>query len=132
MSGNVRGANRTSFADRFRRMCSSQKIDLCDLWPMHSGPASLSAVRNRIVHGRVFSSDQEWFRVISAKHHLQRTLERGILCILGGSSTAVWGSVLIRVALPILRSEQGPALRILWSSGSLMIFFSFVRQDIRV
>jgi len=81
--GNVRGANRASFADRFRRMCSSQKIDLADLWPMLGGQGSLYAVRNRIVHGRVFSTDQEWFRVISAKFHLLWTLERSILCILG-------------------------------------------------
>lgn len=80
---NVRDANRAFFSDRFRRMCSSQKMDLADLWPMLGGQGSLYAVRNRIVHGRVFSTDQEWFRVISAKHHLLWTLERSILCILG-------------------------------------------------
>ena len=50
---------------------------------MLGGQGSLYAVRNRIVHGRVFSTDQEWFRVVSAKHHLLWTLERSILCILG-------------------------------------------------
>jgi len=81
--GNVRGANRAFFADRFRRMCSSQNINLADLWPMTGGLGSLYAVRNRIVHGRVFSTDQEWFRVITAKFHLLWILERSILCILG-------------------------------------------------
>lgn len=79
---NVRGANRALFGDRFRRMCSSQKIDLGDLWPMLGGQGSLYAVRNRIVHGRVFANNQEWFRVVSAKHHLLWTLERSILGIL--------------------------------------------------
>jgi hypothetical protein len=78
----IRGANRSSFAVRFKQMCSLQKIDLADLWPMLGGRDSLYAVRNRIVHGRVFSSDQEWFRVISAKYHLLWTLERSILSIL--------------------------------------------------
>jgi hypothetical protein len=81
--GNVRGANRAFFADRFLRMCSSQEIELMDLWPMLGGRGSLYAVRNRIVHGRVFSTDQEWFRVVSAKYHLLWTLERSILRILG-------------------------------------------------
>jgi len=81
--GNVRGANRAFFADRFLRMCSSQGIELADLWPMLGGRGSLYAVRNRIVHGRVFSTDQEWFRIISAKYHLLWTLERSILGILG-------------------------------------------------
>jgi len=81
--GNVRSANRAFFADRFRRMCPSQEIEMADLWPMVGGQGSLYAVRNRIVHGRVFSTDQEWFRAISAKFHLLWTLERSILCILG-------------------------------------------------
>lgn len=80
---NVRSANRAFFADRFRRLCSSGKIELSDLWPMVGGQASLYAVRNRIVHGRVFSSDQDWFRLASAKYHLLWTLERSILCLLG-------------------------------------------------
>lgn len=80
---NILGANRASFGDRFKQMCSSQNIDLADLWPMVGAKASLSAMRSRIVHGRVFASDQEWFRVISAKYHLLWTLERSILCSLG-------------------------------------------------
>lgn len=80
---NLNGANQASFSDRFKRMCSSQKIDLADLWPMLGAKSSLYAVRNRIVHGRVFSNEQEWFRVISAKFHLLWTLERSILCLLG-------------------------------------------------
>jgi len=84
LQNNILCANRASFADRFKQMCSSQKIDVADLWPMVDAKGgSLYAVRNRIVHGRVFSSDEEWFRVISAKHHLLWTLERSILCILG-------------------------------------------------
>ena len=50
---------------------------------MLGGKSSLYGVRNRIVHGRVFSSEEEWFRVISSKFHLLWTLERSILCILG-------------------------------------------------
>ena len=76
--------NRVSFADAFKSMCSEKKIDLSDLWPMvDPKPGSLYALRNRIVHGRVFSGDEEWFRVISAKYHLLWTLERSILQILG-------------------------------------------------
>jgi len=79
---NIHGANHAFFSGRFERMCSSKKIDLTDLWPMLGGKGSLYAVRNRIVHGRVFSSEQEWFRVVSSKFHLLWTLERSILCIL--------------------------------------------------
>jgi hypothetical protein len=80
---NVFHPARVSFSNRFERMCSSAKIDLADLWPMLGRKNSLYAVRNRIVHGSVFSSDQEWFRVISAKFHVLWTLERSILSILG-------------------------------------------------
>jgi hypothetical protein len=81
--GAVKGSNQVSFGDRFKKMCTSQNIDLSDLWPMLGGKSSLYSVRNRIVHGRLFASDQEWFRVISAKSHLRWTLERSILSILG-------------------------------------------------
>jgi hypothetical protein len=43
----------------------------------------LCAVRKPIAHGRVFSTDQEWFRVVSAKHHLLWTLEKSFLCVSG-------------------------------------------------
>lgn len=102
---NVRGANRVSFAYRFRRMCSSQQIDLADLWPMLGGQGSLYAVRNRIVHGRVFATDQAWYRAISAKFHLLWTLERSILCILG------WPIERSRVSAQRLR---GHTLYTLW------------------
>jgi hypothetical protein len=79
---NVKASNQVSFPDRFKKMCVSKKIDLSDLWPMVGAKSGLYTVRNRIVHGRIFSSDQEWFRVISAKFHLLWTLERSILAIL--------------------------------------------------
>ena len=79
---NVKASNQVSFPDRFKKISASQKIDLSDLWPMVGAKSSLYAVRNRIVHGRIFSNDQEWFRVISAKFHLLWTLERSILAIL--------------------------------------------------
>jgi len=80
---NIDRARHASFRERFERMCSVKSIDLTDLWPMLGNKDSLYAVRNRIVHGRVFSSDQEWFRVVSAKFHLLWSLERSILCFLG-------------------------------------------------
>jgi hypothetical protein len=79
---NVKASNQVSFSDRFKKLCASKQIDLSDLWPMVGAKSSLYTVRNRIVHGRIFSSDQEWFRVISAKFHLLWTLERSILAIL--------------------------------------------------
>jgi hypothetical protein len=76
--------NRVSFADAFKSMCSERKVNLSDLWPMVDPKAgSLYALRNRIVHGRVFSGDEEWFRVVSPKYHLLWTLERSILEVLG-------------------------------------------------
>lgn len=79
---NVKGSNQVSFSDRFKRLCSSQSIDLSDLWPMLGAKGNLYAIRNRIVHGRVFASEQEWFRIVSAKFHLLWTLERCILSTL--------------------------------------------------
>jgi hypothetical protein len=105
---NIHGANHAFFSGRFERMCSSQKIDLTDLWPMLGGKSCLYAIRNRIVHGRVFSSEEEWFRVISSKFHLLWTLERSILCILG------W---------PVERSRSSK------QSLSQMTLYSTWRQD---
>lgn len=76
--------NRVSFPTAFRRMCSAYRLEVADLWPMvDRGTISLYSLRNRIVHGRVFPKDSDWFRLVSAKHHLLWTLERTILKILG-------------------------------------------------
>lgn len=79
---NTSRSEKASFSDRFEAMCLSRRIELADLWPMVGAKGSLYAVRNRIVHGSVFSSDHEWFRVVPAKYHLLWTLERSILCLL--------------------------------------------------
>jgi hypothetical protein len=82
LRNHILAANRRplSFGYRFKQMCSSKRIDLSDLWPMSGGKShSLSDIRNRIVHGSVFTSDQEWFKLVAAKYHLYWTLERSIL-----------------------------------------------------
>ena len=105
LENKVAQLNQISFPDAFRGMCSSYKIELDDLWPM-LGPkdAGLYALRNRIVHGRLFTSDSEWFRLASAKYHLLWTLQRSVLAFLD------W---------PIERSRVSPhslSLKTLYSS----------------
>jgi len=82
--GNIRDANRAPFAKKFDHMCSTQNLELSDLWPMTDPVgASLYSIRNQIMHGRVFPGNEDWFRIVSAKYHLLWTLERIILSLLG-------------------------------------------------
>jgi hypothetical protein len=83
LENRVAQLNQISFPDAFRGMCGSYNIELGDLWPMLGAKeAGLYALRNRIVHGRLFTSDSEWFRLASAKYHLLWTLQRSVLAFL--------------------------------------------------
>lgn len=76
--------NRISFGTAFKSFCDFYQIDLCDLWSLGGGEVStsLTKIRNRLIHGGRFERS-EYDAVICAKTHLQWTLERCILRVLG-------------------------------------------------
>jgi hypothetical protein len=73
-----------SFGSPFRSFCDHYSIDLSDLWPVvdASHGVSLSAIRNRLVHGEAFAGDK-YSALITAEMHLQWTVERMLLGALG-------------------------------------------------
>lgn len=76
--------NRIAFASAFERFCIFYKVDLSDLWPVvgSSGGPSLSAIRNKLVHGEVFRI-QDRAALRTAGEHLEWAVDRMILAILG-------------------------------------------------
>ena len=76
--------NRVSFSTAYNRFCEVHSLDMSDLWPVVGGDKgpSLSTIRNRLLHGEVFNPLQTT-ALIAAKQHLQWTLERIILTLLG-------------------------------------------------
>jgi hypothetical protein len=75
--------NRVSFATAFEEFCKHYSVQLADLWPVvksESG-ASLTDVRNKLVHGEHFGPDQ-YEALIFAELHLRWTVERMILSVL--------------------------------------------------
>lgn len=79
------GLNCHPFSIIFNKMCQHYQVDLQDLWPISKGgrkKKSLSWIRNRLTHGQIFNSTQQ-YALISAKEHLRWILERLILSVLG-------------------------------------------------
>lgn len=76
--------NRVAFAHAFEKFCEHYSVDLGDLWPVvgNAGGPSLATIRNRLVHGEVFDN-RNYVGVVTAKFHLQWSVERIILAMLG-------------------------------------------------
>jgi len=76
--------NRVSFGTAFEHFCKYYSIDLADLWPVvnSASGASLSQVRNKLVHGEHFGPNQ-YEALMFAGLHLRWTVERMILAVLG-------------------------------------------------
>lgn len=73
-----------SIHDLYTAFNKSYRLDLTDLWPLlgKTDDTSLQSLRNFAVHGDVFT--EEHFEALSyASEHLQWTLERILLAILG-------------------------------------------------
>jgi len=78
--------NRVSFATAFNDFCNHYSVNLADLWSVTGDGegVSLSQLRNKLVHGEHFDS-RHYGALIYAKEHLQWTIQRMILGILGWS-----------------------------------------------
>ena len=76
--------NRVSFGTAFDQFCLHYSIDLSDLWPVvkSDSGASLSQVRNKLVHGEHFGPDR-YEALMFALLHLRWTVERMLLAVLG-------------------------------------------------
>jgi hypothetical protein len=76
--------NRISFSSALKTFSTTYKVDLSDLWPLvdRTDGIPLSEIRNRLIHGDVFSLHQER-AMASACIHLRLILERMILSVLG-------------------------------------------------
>jgi hypothetical protein len=72
--------NRVSFDTAFKSFCESYSINIDDLWPLRC-EASLSSIRNRIIHGERFERE-EHEALIAASMNLRWILERCILRVL--------------------------------------------------
>jgi hypothetical protein len=73
--------NRPSFGTAFEMFCSFYSVDLQGLWPVLGKNVSLSALRNRMVHGDIFSRVQTR-ALVTAHEHLRWTIERMILAMM--------------------------------------------------
>lgn len=76
--------NRVSLSEAYDLFCSKYAIDNNDLWPLFGANKmiGLSDIRNRIIHGDPFSNEKI-NAIITANIHLQFTLERCVLNVLG-------------------------------------------------
>ncbi len=76
--------NRISFATAFEQFCNHYAVSLQDLWQVTNNKSgvSLSELRNKLVHGEHFNHEH-LKALIFAKLHLQWTVERMILAVLG-------------------------------------------------
>ena len=81
---NIQGLKRVSFRTALQECYNFYGIDVSDLWPVSSNKEgwSLSVIRNKLVHGEYFNSAQR-HAIDAAKSHLQWTIERLLLSILG-------------------------------------------------
>lgn len=75
--------NRVSFGTAFDQFCANYSIDLADLWPVNNSAtgASLSQIRNKLVHGEHFGPDH-YEALMFAELHLRWTVERMLLAVL--------------------------------------------------
>lgn len=76
--------NRVSFSTAFNEFCKFYKIDLKNLWPVvdKEDGISLSGIRNRLIHGDIFTPRQQ-LALMSAGAHLRWVVERSVLSVLG-------------------------------------------------
>lgn len=76
--------NRVSFATAFGKFCDFYALNLADLWSITDSVKgiSLSGIRNKIIHGETFGRSQHEALSV-AKDHLQWTVERSLLAVLG-------------------------------------------------
>ena len=76
--------NRVSFREAFEGFCEKYSIDLVDLWPVFGkkGVKGLTDIRNKLIHGDPFPHDL-FGALIVANEHLQYTLERVLVRVLG-------------------------------------------------
>jgi len=79
--GKLKELNRPSFSEVFKRFVDKYQINVSDLWPV-TGHGSLLDIRNRIIHGEIFSRAQEW-AMSTAVQNLHWLLEKILLTILG-------------------------------------------------
>lgn len=75
---------RASFPAAFRGFCQHYGVDLSDLWPVtgNSKGDSLSAIRNKLVHGEVYDH-RHYEALIGAGQHLRWSVYRMIFAMLG-------------------------------------------------
>lgn len=75
---------RASFSTAFRRFCWHYGVDLNDLWPVtgNSKGDSLSAIRNKLVHGEVYDH-RHYEALMGAGQHLRWSVYRMIFAMLG-------------------------------------------------
>lgn len=94
--------NRIPFEASFNLFNKYYKVYIDDLWPLVNSNkgASLSKIRNMLIHGEIFSNPQLQATVL-AKTHLQVIIERIVLAILG------WDITKTRVS-PVYLSKQFP------------------------
>jgi hypothetical protein len=75
--------NRYSFSAAFKKFCEHYEVDLSDLWPMVGGGSegSLSAIRNKLVHGEVYRPEH-YHALVGAREHLRWSVYRMIFGML--------------------------------------------------
>jgi hypothetical protein len=76
--------NRVSIREAFEIFCQKYEIDLSDLWPVFGdkGTIGLVEIRNKLIHGDPFSNEL-FHSLVVANMHLQATLERSLIRVLG-------------------------------------------------
>lgn len=74
---------RYSFSAAFKKFCDHYGVDLSDLWPMVGGGSedSLSAIRNKLVHGEVYQP-KHYRALMGAREHLRWSVYRMIFGML--------------------------------------------------
>lgn len=74
---------RPSFSYAFGKFCNHYHIDLGDLWPMTGQKEgdSLSVIRNKLVHGEVYSAER-YQALMGAREHLRWSVYRMIFGML--------------------------------------------------
>ncbi len=83
--GNLSALKRIAFSTAFSKFLKSYNVSLEDLWQVNNNKAagwSLSEIRNELVHGESLS-EPKLDSLMAAEKHLQWTVERLILAVLG-------------------------------------------------
>lgn len=85
--GNLSALKRIAFSTAFNKCCKFYSVDLEDLWPVSNNATrpevwSLSEIRNELVHGEKLT-EPKLDSLVAAELHLQWTVERLLLAVLG-------------------------------------------------